>query len=94
MEWLKYRNLRNKALSSLKNDEVEYNTNLLKGKNQWNTAKKLLKIQPTKNLVKIINNNKVITKPQEISEIMNEFYINKPKIIEEKIKKVNYKPFN
>ena len=65
---MKYRGLRNKTLTSLKNDEAVYQKNKLKGKNQWNEAKKLLNIKIPQLPTRLISNDKIITKPQEICE--------------------------
>ena len=90
--WNEYKTIRNKALTQIRNDEHNYNTNQMKSKNNWKTAKKLLNInQPqAPSMIKIDNN--IITKPKEISDKMNDFFINKPKILKQKINKTNISP--
>ena len=87
-----YRVIRNQTLTSIRNDEKEYHTKKLKEPNKWHTAKKILNIQPPQPPTKIIHKNVIVTQPKEISEILNNFYIEKPNILRKQIDKAKVDP--
>ena len=90
---MEYKKLRNKVVTEIKNDEKEYNTKLMKGENKWKTAKKLMNInQPKAPIMLRNNNNEIINNPKEMSEDLNNFFIEKPKLLREKIGKSNICP--
>ena len=58
----------------------------MKGENQRKTTKKLMNINQPKAPTMLRNNkNEIINKPQEMSEHLNEFFIEKPKLLREQI---------
>ena len=80
--WRKYRNLRNNALKSLRQDELNFKKSELKTENKtskeiWNKTKKVLKWEKSKSPRHILNNGLITDSPKEMSEIFNKYYIEK-----------------
>ena len=82
--WLEYKNLRNKVVTQTRNDEINYNTNLMKGENQWKNAKKILNINQPKAPSMLKINNEIVNDATVMCDKLNKFFIKKP----ENLKKI------
>lgn len=70
----KYKGMIRKAKSDHINNKISNAKN--KGKAVWNEINKLLKTKKTASNITIVNANAIITEPQKVAELMNDFFIN------------------
>ena len=83
--WNEYKTLRNKVVTESRKDETNHNIKILKGDEKWKTAKKLMNINQTKTPSMIKVGSEIVTDSKEMCEHMNDFFIEKPKGIKNKI---------
>ena len=96
-EWRSYRNLRNQTLKSLRNDEKIYKTNKLDTKDKtvkeiWSNTKEILKWNKSLSPRHLLHNGTIHDSPEKMSNIMNQYYIEKIDKIVEKIPNTKIDP--
>ena len=96
-DWRLYRNLRNQAVSSLRNDEYNYNRHHLNNdqmspKELWVQTKRVLKWARSGTPRHLLHKGAIIDSPKEIANVLNDFYINKVQKIIDSIQPTNTDP--
>ena len=97
--WRKYRNLRNQALNSLRNDQRDktkklLNTNEKSPKEIWKDTKRALKWEKSLSPRHLIHKGIVTDSPIEMSNILNNYYIDKVDKIIDKIPTTTTNPLD
>ena len=91
--WNNFRKLRNKINNQKKNDELRYKRTLFENqdssKNMWATVKSLMNWKQSGTPRQIVQDNKLFSKPKDVAEIMNKFFLSKIEKLRQKFNKTN-----
>ena len=98
-DWRAYRNLRNTATARLRAEKREWEKQKLDGAKQnpatiWRSVKSWLSWGNTGPPSKLYSGGEMLTSPYRVSGAMNSFFINKVRLLREKIPEARHDPLN